>query len=535
MGRTSTALKAVAQGAFYLAILAFIVSNSVSADFSHDENQFIAPGQLLAYHGLFPYLDYPYTHMPYGALFYAISASASDYDFLAGRLMNSLVWLGCILLMVAISRVVRAVSATPSGGQPSWMQLLWEFALVYVFIHHGPALLVLRAALNHSLATFFSLLAAWFFVRGARPQGMAARAAFQTGACVAMAGLIRFNYASLSVVLLFCWLIYSAWLRQGQPGRIVLGYVGGMLAASLPAIVLAALAPRQFYYGNLVYIRLNTVYYEQLLRRSGMDLATKLHEFTSNILPQPLELVLYAVLVYAAVDSAARVLRRRPDADLPRFGLAGIAIALWMSAFAPTPALLHYFAAPLPFLFVLLCAFELSPGRFRTAARALGALAVLTAAFTSISRQNPLDEIAVLADSSQWPPVQVHELAVSLRDHVAEGPILTLQPMVPMEAGYDAYPFTATGPFSWRTSLLLTARRRGEYEVTSPQELAALLEQVPPEAILVGFEGPNAGFERQDQGGLEAPFSEYAKTHGYEPVALSPPFWSRGLTLWIRP
>ena len=527
-------MKAAAQGFFYVAILAFIVSFSVTANISHDENQFITPGQLLAYHGLFPYVDYPYTHMPYGAVFYAISAWASDLDFLAGRVMSSLAWLGCILLMVAISRTLRAVRDSAPGGAPSWKRLLWEFALVYVFVHHGPALLVMRTALNHSFATLLSLLAVWFFVRGMQRQELSYRSAFLSGACIAAAGFIRFNYASLSVVMLVCWLIYTIRLRLAPPWQLMLRHVGGLLTASLPVMVLVAMAPREFYYGNLVYIRLNTVYYEQLLRRSGMDLASKLDGFVHNILIQPLDLLLYAVLTFTAIASIVQLLRRRDTADLARFGIAGVAVTLWLSAFAATPAQLHYFAAPVPFLFVLLSAFEVKPDRFAGARRALGALAVLVAAAATIRFPNPIDELAVLRDPTQWPPVQVHQLAVGLRELVPEGRILTLMPMIPLEGGYEVYPFTATGPFSWRTSLLLTPERRRQYEVTSPQELPALLTKYPPEAILVEFEGPNAGFERQDLGGLETPFSDYARAQGYRAVALSPPFWTRGLTLWIR-
>ena len=81
-----------------------LVCRAVSGNISHDENQFIAPGQFLAYDGLLPYVDYPYTHMPYAIPFYALSALASDYDLLAGRLLSVLFWFGSILVMVAISR-----------------------------------------------------------------------------------------------------------------------------------------------------------------------------------------------------------------------------------------------------------------------------------------------------------------------------------------------------------------------------------------------------------------------------------------------
>ena len=74
MATESKVLKGAAQGAFYLAILALIVSRSFTATISHDENLFIAPGQLLATRGLLPYLDYPYPHMPYAMPFYAVNA-----------------------------------------------------------------------------------------------------------------------------------------------------------------------------------------------------------------------------------------------------------------------------------------------------------------------------------------------------------------------------------------------------------------------------------------------------------------------------
>jgi hypothetical protein len=535
MQKASKALKAAAQAIFYLAILALLISKTVSANISHDENQFIAPGQLLAYHGLLPYVDYPYTHMPYAIPFYALSAWLSEYDLLAGRLLNTITWLGCILLVVAISRALHRDPGMRARGTPPWAQLLWEFALVYAFVHHVALQFVLQAALNHSLAAFFSLLGAWFYVGGTRRQTPAGRAALLSGACLAAAGLARFNYASLLPVILVCWLLHG--LRDGGAGalRPVSGYLGGALTAGLPALVLAAWAPRQFYYGNLVYIRLNTVYYAGQLRELGMSLTSKLSGFLSLAWAHPLDLLLYGVLLYTGVACLVQVLQRKPEADLARLGLAGCAAVLWMSAFAPTPALLQYLAAPLPFLFILVTAFRIRVRRQQTLARAAGALAVLAAATVSIHLDNPLRSLQALAAPSAWHPVQLHQLALEVGEYVPSGRVLALQSMVPLEAGLEAYGFTATGPFSWRTSLLLTPERRREYGVTSPEELPSLLDGMPPAAILVGFEAPNAGFERGDMGGLETPLENYAEAHGYTAVALQPPFWRRGLTLWLRP
>jgi hypothetical protein len=530
MRSTKLALQAV----FYTMILTLLVSNSVTSVISHDENQFIAPGQLLMYHGSLPYVDYPYTHMPYAALFYAATAGLSGYDFLAGRLMNCVVWLVCGMLMVSIARAIRADTSGAIGKMPSFRQLLGEFAIVFLFISHPLAAFILNKALNHAFATLFSLLALWFFVRGVRDEAPDPRFAFWSGMSIAAAGFIRFNYASLGVVLLACWLIRGHVLRRARRFEAVPYYLGGFLLASIPVLVLIGLAPSEFYYGNLVYIRLNTVYFEQLLFRTGMDVAGKLGLFLDGIYRRPIDVVLYGVLVYTAAASILRLARLRAAQYLGMFAAAGFAGALWLTALAPTPTLGHYFAATLPFLFLLLASFGPELRRWAQPAQAVAILTLVLAAVSSIELRKPLAKIAALAQPSLWPPVQVHDFGEGLKLHADNGKILTLQPMIPMEAGFDVYRFTATGPFSWRTSLFLTPARRAHYRVTGPQELAELLNQSRPAAILTGFEAPNSGFERNDPGGLETPFADYALANGYQPTELVPPFWQRGVTLWVR-
>ena len=51
-------------------------------------------------------------------------------------------------------------------GGPAWTRLMWEFVLVLAFVQDATAQFILGTALNHAPATFFSLLAMLFFVRG---------------------------------------------------------------------------------------------------------------------------------------------------------------------------------------------------------------------------------------------------------------------------------------------------------------------------------------------------------------------------------
>jgi hypothetical protein len=147
---------------------------------------------------------------------------------------------------------------------------------------------------------------------------------------------------------------------------------------------------------------------------------------------------------------------------------------------------------------------------------------------------NPLDELKYLSNPSQWTPLQVHDLAEEIKGYVPKGTILTLIPMIPLEAKDDIYPFTTTGPFLWRTSLLLSSQRREQYGIISPEELSGLLNQNPPDAILTGFESPNAGFTNKDPGTLETPFIDYANRSGYKPIILQAFFIQRPITLWVK-
>lgn len=528
-------LRIVLQIVFYLLVLLLLSSHSATAVVSHDENQFVAPAQLLADHGLLPYIDYPYTHMPYGIAFYAVAVKLTAYDYLASRLLNSLVWFLCTLLIVALTRVVRSRPPFAFVDPPPVPELAFEFALVLVLLWHPVASYVLGAALNHSFATFFSLLALLFFLRSSGSAAFTVLDPLLSGIFVSLAAFTRFNYASLVVVLFILWLLHARLFRLSGVIRTLVKYVLGVFIAAVPALVLLIVAPAHFYYGNLVYIRLNTVYYQGLLYRTGMDLVPKLAGFGLGLLQRPIDLILYAPLLALSILSFVRLLRRRSLPDLGLFATSGFAFVLWLTAFTPTPALFQYFFAPLPFLLLLAAWLALELSRFGWKLYLSASAVLVLAMLTSFQPPNPLADLARLAGPSSWTPVQVHDFALSLHRYVPAGRILTLLPMVPLEAGYDVYPFTATGPFSWRTSPLLTAQRRLQYGVTSPVELPSVLAAAPPAAVLTGFETPNPGFVFQDIGGLETPLNDYAAQHGFTRIELSPSFLGHSLILWVRP
>ncbi len=526
-------VKRLAQVLFYLLVLALFISRGASSGFSHDENQFIAAGQVLADHGLLPYVDYPYTHMPYAVAFYALSAAVSSYDFLAGRLINDLAWAVCAVLIVLTIRLLSRRSAAPPSD-PSIAQLFAEFTLVFVFLQHPIMAHIDGAALNHSFATLFGLLALFYFGRAIQDTRNPRLASFASGAFACLAALVRLNYGALALVLAVVWFLYGFTATSPRRSVLALPFLGGMLVASIPALVLLVLAPAHFLYGNLVYIRLNTLYYQQLLWRLNMTMGSKLQSFGGLLLQSPVDIILYCAFSYFAITALVRYFRTRSVSSLLDLALAGFASTLALSAFAPTPTQPQYFFAPLPFLLVvggiLLSRLEPLNRYAHIAASAI----VLLALFLSTKVPNPASELAFLSRPSQWTPVEMHNFDESLRQYVPQGRFLSLLSMLPLEAGYDIYPFTITGTFSWRTSPLLTAQRRQQYGVTSPEELPRLLQADPPVGILTKLESSNDGFVRNDLGGLETPFVDYAQENGYKPIPLPAPFLRRTVTLWIK-
>lgn len=309
-------LKRSLQIVFYLLILALFVSRAASSGFSHDENQFIAPGQLLADHGLLPYIDYPYTHMPYGIAFYTVSAALSNYDFLAGRLFNAVLWALCSISLVWIIRLFSGIDLPPSSGltsahpfDPSLPQLLAEFVLVFIFLNDPIMRHIDGPALNHSLATLFGLLSLLLFGRLIQQPSSSAWVSFGSGAFASLAALTRLNYAALAIVLLILWAIRAFMVQAPRRASQFRAFIAGLVVAGIPASVLAASAPAHFFYGNFIYIRLNTIYYQQLLFQLNMTLGSKLKSFAGLLLQSPIDIILYAASLFFGTTALIRFLR----------------------------------------------------------------------------------------------------------------------------------------------------------------------------------------------------------------------------------
>ena len=99
-----------------------------------------------------------------------------------------------------------------------------------------------------------------------------------------------------------------------------------------------------------------------------------------------------------------------------RLGVAGFAFGLWLSAFAPTPAASITSRPRSPSFLSCWVRSKSTHVRHEAAARAAGILIVILATIATDGLRDPLKALASLRDPSQWPPVQLHEVAMELRD-----------------------------------------------------------------------------------------------------------------------
>lgn len=503
---------------------AILFGRAMHAQFSHDEHQFIASAQLLISRGLLPYLDYPYFHLPNMVFINSLAVAASDHDFLAVRALG-VVW----SLGTAAAIYFLALSLLPPGS--ALLRQLSAFTLSLVMILDPLFILADGRAFNHMLPGLLSLLAF-----AACRQGLRAGAGWKWfGLCGVLSGLATGARASYAVVIVvFAAAIFLLPQARTWRARLVeAGVLGaGAFLSLLPTLALFLAAPERFYFGNYIYIRLNTLYRQAVDYKLAMNLPDKWLFLFQKVLLHPLDIFLYLALIAVTGMALVRWRRSRETSDPGALLAAGLGLALFASAFAPTPSWPQYFFAPLPFLVVVFVYGSSWLARRKAVYGyiAVGTLAALALASNAVAAVR--DDLATLLQPDAWLTVEVHQFAEQLGEKVPEGKVLTLAPIFALEAGLEIYePFTV-GPFAWRTAHLVGAELRSAYGIVARRELDEYLAADPPAAVLVGFETEGAGFGPYDKGRLEKPMEDYARSSGFTPQAMQASFTLGTVILW---
>jgi hypothetical protein len=290
--------------------------------------------------------------------------------------------------------------------------------------------------------------------------------------------------------------------------RIVLILVTGLGVAGglLPSLVLFLQAPENFIFGNFEFPHLRLLDPDNARIQKTMRLSAKLRYFFKDIVPPSLPLyVAYALL---GIGPAWRWIRKKDGGSL---GTALVMIALPFAlagCFAPSRyQYQHYFGVTC--LLALGVAFGLQQRPHFTLGLAGAVLISAVLAFTATDKKQRF--VIKFEPPQNWFAQKALRIGNEIKQHAPHGPILTLAPAWPIEAGLTIYPEFATAPFGWRSAPFASREVRKKSHLIAPEDLTRLLSERRPTAILTGVEDDD----------LEEPFIEWAKEQGWRRVGLS--------------
>ncbi len=499
------------------ALLLFALS--MRRGLNHDEHQFVAGAALLAREGLLPYRDFAWFHMPTLLFLYAALFRLSDQLLLTARALSvaGAAASGALLLGVALRAPRSAPPASARAAVSPALRLGIGALVLLLLITSAAYLHAAGRAWNHDLPIALALAATLALVRapGQREMGRALVWSALAGLLLGLAVGIRLTFAPLALPFAI-----APWLWPGGTRRrlaVVAALGGGMLVGLAPTLYSLLLAPDAFFFGNLRYAQLNTLYYRALAAQGagqlgGLTLPAKLLDAGRFLLqPANLPLLLFAALALWRSRAAwlGRPGSRRAEGEPPARELR-----LWLlllpfllvGALAPTPMQMQYVYVLFPFLALgLLWALrhDARPGALLPW---LAGAALIT---TALALPRYAEGLAILPNPAAWTPRKVHtrgalmtQLATSSPNSgtaQAGGPptILTLAPIDPLEGGARIDPRLATGPFGWRVAPFVDAETRARYGLFGPEELAVELESNPPRALFSGLQDGDADAEAQ--------------------------------------
>ena len=486
---------------FLAAILAFLFAASMAKNLNHDEHQFIAPAVHLARNGLQPYRDFPLFHLPNLVFLYAALFRIFDHPFLVARCFSVL----CAFATATL--IFRECWQRPPFGLTRWR---FATAAPVLFLILDPLFFFTTGrAWNHDSSALLIVLATLLQIHAARRDSipLAAASALSAG----LAAGIRLTVAPILIPLwLSIWFFPSSIRRRALLAAL---YVATATAALAPSLYSLAAYPDSFLFGNFEFPRLRLLDPENERIQKTMHPLRKLRFFFKEVaLPS---LPLFLSFIAFALAPAWKFLRHRtPHLFGPALIVAILPFAL-IGCFTPSRyQYQHYFIIiPLLVLGVVFGTSTLLQHRkwMPFSASILFLLCLCRFTYKSSKDINP----GPVAD---WFPNRTARIAAKIAEHTPSGPLLTLAPIYPMEAGLKTYPEFSTGPFAWKSARFVAPARRPAFHLIAPDDLESLLTAQPPGGILTGVEDR----------ALEKPLLEYSRAHQFTPIKLG-----KDRTLWL--
>ena len=454
------------------------------ARIGHDESQYVAGADLALRYTIFR--DYLSLQPPMQSWIYApVALLFPHHVFLSMRLLTALLGLATVVIVYLAQRSIGV-------GQRHALLAAGGMAAVDAF---QQASSVVR---NDVLQAFFLGLALWAALGAVRKARL--RLWFVAGIAFGFAASTKLSYLPFGIAA-----GAFTMLRGDRPVRQFAACATGLGLGVVPALFAWAGAPGSFLWGVLTYgATAPFQWYRGIGQAWELSPFDTAEDLIGYLLLGP------ALLAFLLVGARLRTsLATAFNGEVIFLGIMILAGVVGMVL--PLPAHAQYVIPVLPPLFISL-GIALSTDAPHTR---LWAKAILVFAMVGMT---PSLLVASRAAKSGSPILIDEADAAWMRRHLPPArpgdEIASLSPERAVDSGVSIDDDFATGPFVFRSGVLLSPRTASELHVVIPASLEQVLDKRLPLALLTGYESP------EYPGCLDAYLDVFAQRHGYRQVNL---------------
>ena len=472
-------------------LTAWLLATAFVRPLSVDESQYVAATSLVA-GGSLPYRDFAYLQTPLQPFVFApLQWLFTGHLYLACRIANAMLASAVVFLVYAAGR--RAGASERAAVAASAMLVTCESFIWCAGV-----------ARNDMLPAVLMTAGLLVLVRARNGWGM-----FAGGVALGLAASAKISYAVPGAAILVAELLTRAPDRRWR----FLCFGAGLVVGALPALLVAALAPRAAFTEAILYpARAPALYYTEIGKQWRLG---------AGRFWQLLVAAAVGPALIAGVEVARRLLAqpRRWWDDPARRMLLAAALGGLLSAGMNRPFQIFYLLPALPPLFMLLA---LILGETIDRPRWL---LCLWALFIVIGLSPVLAWFGRAAVQGASPVLEAEQtsrdIGAVLRARHVEGPVAGLVPQYIPDSGFFVDRRFAAGPFLYRTRNFLSPKDAAAWHIVTREPVNAMREPLP--MALVTSSNP------EDSPDMEAQLEAFAMARAYRAVA---PF--RGFTVWVR-
>lgn len=541
---------------FAAVFLALLVIVGLGLPTNHDEYQYLAAAWL--YRDLAIYGEYFYSQTPYYPAFYSlifrIFVPEGTGIFALGRIMT-VVW--SVLFFFSLAYVLRLTT-------PGRFLQIGILSCVFTSQFMGLPLSTARNDIMPIALTSCALLA---IVLAGRREGPAWLDHCAAGVFLSLALWTKQSFAFI-IPALGPYLVYIWWKNGGrQTLHAAAALALGGLVASIPAVIIIARSPANFFYSVATFHRTQHVLWPRPSRPLYMM------ENLTKVVDKVLEPAFGMLALIGAIFLLWLVFRGRnvkfplDDGSLKIAVFCfGAAACIGASFLLAKPFHIQYASPVLPFaaVFAGSCAkmvVQRAADDRRMAmiglCNVIGMIALAFSIYSSVPQwtKSVVARALALADRMETADPEQSQIFAfeqartarilingAIRSQDPDLKVATILSPFPIEAGFAIYPEFAGAPFFYRSNDYMSEDRLEELVGTSPARVVAMLSASNAKAVLVGYDRNGGstsehGHSWNNWPKLETGLVDYAKARDFQcfETPLQKAYRTQVLRLYVSP